>query len=70
MKKMIQGWIDEKAFLGSDAKNCAPGKVCGHYTQMVWNTTTEIGCGVFRKSNTMGAEFNGQATYFVCILPL
>ena len=67
MQKMIQGWIDEKAHLGGDAKTCAAGKVCGHYTQMVWKTTTEIGCGVHRKSNTMGADFKGQATYFVCI---
>ncbi len=66
VQKLIQGWIDEKAFLGADAKTCAPGKVCGHYTQMVWRATTEIGCGVFRKSNTMGAEFKGQAAYFVC----
>lgn len=63
---MIQGWIDEKKDFNGGSKTCAPGKICGHYMQMVWRTTTEIGCGINRKSSTMGDEWKGQATYLVC----
>jgi len=26
--------------------NCASGKTCGHYTQVIWAATREIGCAV------------------------
>jgi hypothetical protein len=52
-----QMWLDEKDFYtwaaapcgSSDiCGTCVPGKMCGHYTQMVWNNpnspTTQIGC--------------------------
>jgi pathogenesis-related protein 1 len=66
MAALNKGWIDEKAFYDYNNNSCAAGKVCGHYTQMVWKTTNEIGCGVIRNSNSMGAEYKGQASYFVC----
>lgn len=26
--------------------NCVKGKMCGHYTQVVWKSTKAVGCGV------------------------
>lgn len=63
---MLKGWIEEKAFWNNDAKTCEAGKVCGHYTQMVWKTTTEVGCGIIRNGNVMGPEWKDQSTYLVC----
>ncbi|RUM67405.1 MAG: hypothetical protein DSZ06_01300 [Sulfurospirillum sp.] len=47
----VQSWIDEKnnyhyAKIGDD--DCDYGKQCGHYTQIVWKSTTKIGCGMSR----------------------
>ena len=42
--RVAGSWASEKPHYDGAAHRCAPGKVCGHYTQMVWRTTTEIGC--------------------------
>jgi pathogenesis-related protein 1 len=47
-EKAARSWINEKAFYhyGSigDSATCDTGKVCGHYTQVVWKDTTQVGC--------------------------
>eukprot|EP00953_Heterococcus_sp_UTEX-ZZ885_P005950 3684-Heterococcus_DN1.PRE.1 len=43
-QQAVQMWIDEKSAYSYGSNSCAPGKVCGHYTQIVWRATTEIGC--------------------------
>lgn len=39
-------WASEAVDYDYASNTCAVGKVCGHYTQMVWKTTTEVGCGM------------------------
>ena len=45
-------WKDEKNFYHYDgmgaSQTCDTGKVCGHYTQMIWKNTTEVGCATSR----------------------
>ena len=43
--QVVDDWGSEKVDYDSSANMCAVGKVCGHYTQMVWKNTAEIGCG-------------------------
>jgi len=43
--KVVDWWANESKNYDHSSNSCAPGKVCGHYTQVVWRTTTEIGCG-------------------------
>lgn len=48
----FESWMSEKPFWNNDTATCEAGKVCTHYTQVVWRGTTEIGCGINR--NTPG----------------
>ncbi|KAL4588594.1 hypothetical protein LXL04_001486 [Taraxacum kok-saghyz] len=40
-----QMWIDEKRDYDYDKNECLNGKMCGHYTQVVWANSKKIGCG-------------------------
>eukprot|EP00117_Sycon_ciliatum_P035905 scpid92307/ scgid1571/ Peptidase inhibitor 16; Cysteine-rich protease inhibitor len=41
----VMSWDKEKHYYDYDTLVCAPGKVCGHYTQIVWNSSQQLGCG-------------------------
>jgi uncharacterized protein YkwD len=42
----VQRWLAEQSFWDNKTGACEAGKVCSHYTQVVWKKTTQIGCGV------------------------
>ena len=42
----INSWYKEKPYYNYTNNSCQSGKVCGHYTQMIWKDSTELGCGV------------------------
>jgi len=45
--QMVAGmWADERVDYNHNNNSCRAGKQCGHYTQMVWRETKELGCGV------------------------
>ena len=46
-KEVVAGWATEKQWYSRTTNSCnaPPGKTCGHYTQMTWEATREIGCG-------------------------
>jgi pathogenesis-related protein 1 len=43
-EQVVDSWGSEKADYDYANNSCAPGKMCGHYTQMVWRTTATVGC--------------------------
>ncbi len=42
---MLGLWAEEKENYDLSTGQCK-GETCGHYTQMIWQNTTELGCGV------------------------
>lgn len=38
-------WLNKEQFYDHENNECDPGKVCGHYTQVVWEDTAQLGCG-------------------------
>jgi pathogenesis-related protein 1 len=40
----VAAWAEEEKDYDYSSNTCADGKVCGHYTQVVWENTTEVGC--------------------------
>lgn len=43
-EQVAGAWGQEAADYDYASNSCAPGKVCGHYTQVVWATTEALGC--------------------------
>ncbi len=59
-------WADERRFYRYRSNSCKRGKVCGHYTQVVWRDTQEIGCAkaVCRdKSQVWVCNYNPPGNY-------
>lgn len=40
----VASWMEESADWNHAANRCAPGRVCTHYTQVVWRESRELGC--------------------------
>ena len=44
--RVARDWAAEAQFYDYASNTCAPGEQCGHYTQMVWRDTRQLGCGM------------------------
>ena len=51
-QQVVNMWGREVQDYSYDDNRCAPGRVCGHYTQMVWADTRELGCGTASCNNS------------------
>lgn len=54
---LLQGWVNEKNGYSVHAFQWPGDKAHAHYTQLVWKTTTKIGCGT---------AVSGNSVYLTC----
>ena len=45
-KQVVDSWGSEKADYSYAKNSCTAGKMCGHYTQVIWRATQKVGCAV------------------------
>lgn len=65
LEDAANAWVSEQANYHYASNSCSG--VCGHYTQMVWTSTTKLGCG--QALCTTGNPFGiglGDWTLIVC----
>lgn len=60
----IQMWYDEVAYYDYDIGSCSLPP-CGHYTQVVWSTSRELGCAYAHCPSMMKTDMT-NANYLVC----
>ena len=58
-------WVSEEPYYTYSSNTCAAGQVCGHYTQVVWSTTTQLGCG--QAYCTTGSPFSGFPNWYFIV---
>jgi pathogenesis-related protein 1 len=44
--EIIDAWGKESNYFSYARNRCAAGQSCGHYTQIVWRETRDVGCAV------------------------
>ncbi len=62
--RIVNAWAAEAVDYDYHSNTCVPGKACGHYTQLVWRDTTEIGCAVVYCKGLLDGFSIAQ--YWVC----
>jgi uncharacterized protein YkwD len=53
--EVVRAWVAEISSYDHNTNTCSG--VCGHYTQVIWRTTREVGCGT---------AFDGYRQVWVC----
>jgi pathogenesis-related protein 1 len=52
-KTVVDDWGNERTDYNYKNNSCANGKMCGHYTQLAWKSTTTVGCAVALCKDTL-----------------
>lgn len=66
----VYWWAKEEQWYDYLSNKCAPGKACGHYTQIVWRNSRELGCaeakcadGKYKNRRVYVCQYNPPGNY-------
>jgi len=45
-RTVVTAWAEEVNYYDYNRNRCQPGEDCGHFTQMVWHESRQIGCAM------------------------
>jgi hypothetical protein len=65
-KDIIKAWAEEENFYDYPKNQCLPGEDCGHFTQMVWHESREVGCAMAvcsDKSQIWACNYHPRGNY-------
>lgn len=62
-KAVVDSWVSETKNYDYSANTCSG--TCGHYTQVVWRSSTGVGCGV--KACSTNSPFTGSTNWFIVV---
>ncbi|CAN8270040.1 unnamed protein product [Cochlearia groenlandica] len=66
-ERVVTKWFQERFNYDVKTNTCVSGKMCGHYTQIVWRETTAVGCARVKCNNDRGylvvCEYNPRGNY-------
>lgn len=63
---VVKSWVDEKKDYSYNSKKCTPGKMCGHYTQVVWSESCAVGCAIAKCSSVRNFAGGRSGYLAVC----
>ena len=65
-KEIIETWASEEDFYNYETNTCMDDADCGHYTQIVWHETKQVGCAVAvceDKSQVWACNYSPRGNY-------
>jgi uncharacterized protein YkwD len=65
-ESLQQGWVNEKTLYNGGPVDSTNYLIFGHYTQMVWRGTTQIGCATAITQEGVPPGAVGETVYLVC----
>jgi len=60
LEQAVDSWAEEHSDYNHFTGDCVEGKMCGHYTQVVWEDTTRVGCAITECEDVQGISWGGS----------
>lgn len=64
--EVVNAWAEEENYYDYQTNSCQPGQQCGHFTQMVWHESQQVGCAkavCADKSQVWACNYHPRGNY-------